>query len=272
VAKKAWFMFDKGFVALGNNINASAPGDVYTSVNQFLLNGSVLVKSGGNTQVIAKESNTLIDGCQWVLHDGIGYVFPSGQDVYIENREKVGRWSDINSGRSSATLSKDVFGLYINHRNMPVNQSYEYFVLPDMEQKELAAYATNPNITIISNTDRQQALWNKTQNVLGSVFWSSGDVEIPTTITGLEESLSISADKPCMVLLRKTGDSQWSLSVSNPENKAMSLNIKINRLLTGDGTYQDNGSTIIPFTIPEGDYAGQSITKMLKSDTTKEVV
>ncbi|MFM8495350.1 MAG: polysaccharide lyase family 8 super-sandwich domain-containing protein, partial [Planctomycetia bacterium] len=79
-ARKSWLFFDDVQVALGAGIDAAAAtAPVITTLNQTFQKGSV---SWGTT---SGSTGTLTSGTQawsdvsWVVHDGVGYVFPTPQ-------------------------------------------------------------------------------------------------------------------------------------------------------------------------------------------------
>jgi hypothetical protein len=90
-------------------------------------------------------------------------------------------------------------------------------------------------------------------------FWEAGKLTV-------EERLSIVVDKPCLLLLQEKEDSV-QLTVSNPENLPLLVNIEINRKLEGENCQwlKDKKVSLINFELPSGEYAGKSVIRLLKS-------
>jgi chondroitin AC lyase len=88
-AKKAWFFFDNEYVCLGTGISAGSKLPLVTTLNQCLLKGDVVAKTADKQTVIQKGDRQL-EQVKWILHDGIGYVFPEAQKVslFAQRRNK----------------------------------------------------------------------------------------------------------------------------------------------------------------------------------------
>ena len=261
-ARKAWFLFDEGFMAMGSGITTTLSREVVTSLNQTLLNGDVLYKNS-SINTLGLNSTEQLSDVSWVLHNNIGYIFNGNQNVTISNKKQSGKWTNINSSQSnSALIEKDIFGLYLSHGAAPSEGTYSYTVLPNVSQSAIEVYTTEPNMIEIDNSSLQASVWNKSEQALGAVFWSGGTVNISEDLTSFPEELTVSADKPCVILLKNEGDS-WKISASNPNNAAISLKLTINRSLEGDGVVFDNGYTAVTFDLPGGIYAGSTKTVIL---------
>lgn len=270
-AKKANFVFDDGFTALGAGITGTGTNVVYTTLNQCLLNGNVQYSNNGTTaQTLSQSSEQTVTDVSWVLHDGVGYYFPQKSDVVISNSTRTGTWRSINSSQGSTTVTKDIFALSVNHGTQPQDDTYAYTVLPSAEASDLTAYQQNPDMIEVSNNEKCSAVWSKKANSAGIVFWSQGisnykeSVTIPASVTGLDSDLTVTAEKdPCLILLTKKGN-QWELSVSNPKNDTLaSTVISIDRELSGDGATAENGKTTITVDLPQGLEAGSTTTVIL---------
>jgi chondroitin AC lyase len=97
-AHKSWFFFDDEFVALGSGISSVEPVAVTTTLNQCLLYGGVDRRQLKMCQLV---SHALSDA-SWVLHDGIGYVFPARANIRLKNDYQNGSWSSINDASAQA--------------------------------------------------------------------------------------------------------------------------------------------------------------------------
>jgi chondroitin AC lyase len=202
-AYKAWFFFDDEFVALGTGISSSDNVPVNTTLNQTLLYGTVMA----DNKAIASGQHVL-NAVSWVLHDGVGYVFPKKADVVVSTGPRSGSWSTINALESTAPVTKDVFALWVNHGTGPANASYQYIVVPGVDSKRLAEYAGRIPVQILANTAEVQAARHELLGVTGIVFYSPGQVS-------LRKGLTVSADQPCMVLLEESANAA-KMAVSTP--------------------------------------------------------
>ena len=95
-AKKAWFFFDNEVVCLGSGINSTSYAPVYTTINQCLLDDKNILLSQNKQQTTIKKGEFSYDSPDWVLHNGIGYIFPQGGRIFLCNQQQTGSWYDIN--------------------------------------------------------------------------------------------------------------------------------------------------------------------------------
>ena len=103
---------------------------------------------------------------------------------------------------------------WLEHGVSPVNRGYSYVQLPDFSEAETEAYVKNPDVEIISNTNKLQAVREKKLGKTGIVFWESGKCE------------DISVSTPLIVLKDET-ETEVSLYISDPTQKLTSTEINI---------------------------------------------
>lgn len=241
-AAKSWFFFDDECVCLGAGITDQSENPVGTTLEQCLLRAPVV--QAGRTEPLQRDAQT--SDARWILHDGVGYVFPSDTTVHLDMRTKTGRWSDIGTG-SKAPLTRDVFLLWLDHGKKPSGVSYEYTVVPNATAKDLDARVRQNPMTVVSNTRNLQAVRHDKLGILEAAFRKPGTA-------AFVEGLTIGVDQPCALVARKTGDAV-SLAVSNPVNKPLRVQV----MLTPGGL--DAKSWIIVFDLPDGRLAGSSVVK-----------
>lgn len=240
-AEKAWFFFDDEYVSLGAGIALTGSDKaVVTDVNQTLLNGSAF--SDVSTGAVSAGLHTYnLHTSRWFYHDHVAYIFSPGTHVSLSVGAQTGRWSDIGSG-SSDSITRNVFDLWIDHGVSPNGGSYQYVVLPNVSLEETARRARNPRIRILMNSSDIQAVWNRHLNLGMFAFHKPGSLATPVGI--------IRVDHPCLLILKRISR-RLEISASDPENDAFTLHMKVaNRQIT--------------MALPEGNFAGSSVTMPLK--------
>lgn len=87
-------------------------------------------------------------------------------------------------------------------------------------------------------------------------FYKAGSVK------DADQDIMLTADMPVLVLLQESA-AALELSVANPLNKAGKLTVQINRKLKGRGCVWSDKTknTTVTIALPEGHYAGSTITK-----------
>jgi chondroitin AC lyase len=258
MARKAWFFFDDEYVCLGAGITAEANYPVYTTLNQCLLNGPVLVKTKKDELTLEKGKH-MLPNVSWVLHSGVAYVFPKSQSIGIDNEAATGSWRAINHQASSLAepVSRDVFAVWIDHGVRPRDGHYEYIVVPAAESSTLDAYAKDIPVKILVNTVEKQAVLHVPSNRAGIVFYQAGKIKIDDEV--------MTADAPCMAMVRINGKLLESLSVSDPARKLSHLRLVTSAQAEGSGegwtaTWDKKKKTsTIDIDLPQGGHAGQSV-------------
>lgn len=248
-AKKAYFMMGDAMLCLGTGINGNFSNPVNTSINQALLSGDININDG--TKQLFTGSSITATNLQWVHHSNIGYIFPNGGNITLQNQQQSGRWRDIHSLGSTATVQKDVFSLWIDHGNNPNNANYSYIVMPDKNLNDFEASVNNHGFVVVQNDANIQAVRNDRVNKYAVVFYNAGTVN-------MGDGLSITSDKKAIVLLEKE-ENGYKILAADPTHLETTVKITINKNLTGPNAVYTAGSTDIVVTLPLADYRGSSI-------------
>ena len=214
-ARKAWFFFDDEVVCLGGTINSTSSNPINTTVNQCLLKGDVTVSENGVQSTLATGSHTYNNTLKWVMHDSVGYYFPSGGNIHLTNQAQSGTWKSINNGGSTATQTMNVFKMWIDHGTAPANGSYVYYVVP---KKNMATYDTT-QVRILSNTSGIQAVRHTGLKMWQVIFYTGG--------TFSKDSVTITVDRACAIMLKNVGTTNVTMSIASPQQNSTAIDVKI---------------------------------------------
>lgn len=197
-AHKAWFIFDDEIVALGAGIN----GIAVSRTTETIVENKKLKDDGRNRLVVdGKETAANIDdseelaGVQWAWLEGnteddaVGYYFPETSKLNVLREARTGSWKEINTaeGVDETEYTRTYLSLAVPHGenaalNAPCttfkNEYYDYVLLPGKTEKEVKAYAENPDIEILCNSSMVQAVRDNDANVTGYLFWGDQNKEI----------------------------------------------------------------------------------------------
>ncbi|MEQ9437661.1 MAG: polysaccharide lyase family 8 super-sandwich domain-containing protein [Cyclobacteriaceae bacterium] len=264
-AKKAWFMFDQEYVCLGTGIHATAAYPVVTTLNQCYLNSDVLVLNKKGASAVERGNHTL-KKVQGIVHDSVAYLFFSPTEVHLENEEARGSWFSINRQADSPKeeISRDVFTLWVDHGKKPKKATYEYMVVPNMDAAGVEAYRDRSPIQILANTPEIQAVQHTDLQISQVAFYEAGDIQ-------LTDDLTLTMSTPGLAMLQMDGAQLKKLSVADPTRKLAAIHLKVSIPIDEQGdNYQaqwneDEGYTEITIELPQGDYAGQSVTVTLQT-------
>ena len=116
------------------------------------------------------------------------------------------------------------------------------------------------HVEVLSNTPALQAVRHNRLKLLEAAFHQPGKL---TTSSGW----TLSVDQPCLLLLQEAAEGA-QLSVSNPDNKPLSVHVAIDHALIGPGcSPAERGGTIVKIMLPDGEEAGRSVTCALKTQS-----
>jgi chondroitin AC lyase len=262
-ARKAWFFSDRGMLALGAGISSTGSDPVQTSVNQCLLDGAVTMASGSVDAPVVKTiapGAGLPESPLWILHGGFGYVFPKENGatqagISLSTAKASGSWTRITGSGSSAQVQKDVFSLWIDHGAKPTAAHYQYAVLMGADAQTLSAYAKDPTLVALSNTETLQAAYDKSSATALAAFYAAGTLSV-------NGQYAMSPGRACMLQVRPGAD-RLTLTVSDPVHGTADMVVKANIRLEGPGAVWSDAekATTVTFTLPKGDSAGAAVTR-----------
>jgi chondroitin AC lyase len=258
-AKKSWFFFEKEYVCLGTAINSESPFPVATTINQCLLKGAVTVGTNDQSSELAKGSREL-DKVQWLLHDGIAYIFPSPVSLNVSNQEETGSWYKINhqSDTPKEEIKKEVFKIWFNHGAKPKNAQYQYIVVPSVTEQELKQQSDR-QIVILANSSEIQAVKHTGLNICELVFYKSGQIQI-------SDNMKIGMDSPGLAIVECEGAKLKAITVADPSRKLNRIHLTVNAKTDKKGANfsvwwnNEKGVSEIAIDLPQAVYGGKSVT------------
>lgn len=220
-AHKAWFFFDDEVVCLGSDIHSTSPEAVYTSVNQCLAASEGAVISVDGKQEILPAQETVYGNVDWILHDGIGYLFPQGGRVVAGVQWQSGTWYDINNSVNRRELVEEkVFTVSFDHGRQPESATYAYIVVPGKRTtSEMENYSKTNTVEILSNTADMQAVFHRKLNIWQLVFYRPGEFKYG--------KLSILVDKPCALIVKKVTIGILVVHVADPGQTGQSIQVTV---------------------------------------------
>ncbi len=259
-ARKAWFFFDDVYVCLGAGIESdSYSHPLATTLDQTLLKGDVLLDRGFGVETLDKGEHELKE-VKWVYHRGTGYIFLKPASIQLSNQKESGSWTRIThqSYVSREQVEKDVFKLWIDHGVRPQGRRgglvntpmlardvrYEYMVVPSTEAGQMDH---DRGIEVLVNGRLLQAVKSEKTEIIQAIFYQAGELVI-------SENLKISIDSPAALILKTDKGVIREISVADPSRTLSQLH-----LIITDRTGEQERS----IQLPTGDFAGQSVTRVL---------
>ncbi len=218
-AKKSWFFFDDEIICLGAGINSTAGVPVCTTINQCLLSKKEVILSQSKKQSMVKEGDFVYDSPEWVLHNGIGYVFPAGGNLFLSKKIQTGSWYSINHTESKNEQQQEVFTLGFNHGCNPRNATYAYIVVPGIHSaRKMNNYRKSP-VEILANTDSMQIVRHTKLGIWQMVFYKES--------TFRNGELSVSVDKACALMIKDGHSGNAELHIADPGQTQSCIKVEL---------------------------------------------
>ena len=195
-AKKAWFIFDDEIVALGADMSCSDNFSAETVIENRRLNDGAVFEADGTA--VTGGDGALINP-KSVFVTGLGGIYlPDNTTVQYRR----------------VTNNSEFLELWFDHGKDFSGAEYAYTILPGISAVQTTAYAGNPDVEILANTARVQAVREKNLGISGYVFHQKGSFD------------GITVNKPCIVMTRQTGDT-LTVTVSDPTQSLNRLCVSI---------------------------------------------
>jgi len=193
-------MFGEQIVCLGAGISNSGEEYPVESIienrrlrqdgdNALVINGEtkdLITESASLKDIVDGKvdvSGTTLSDVSWAHLEGntdgsdIGYYFPDGsQTISVRKARNAGDWSLV--GTSNGKAEENYLEMWFDHGKNPENAAYEYVLLPGMTTEETEQYSREPQITVLSNTSQMQAVYDRSEHVLGANIWTDAAAKI----------------------------------------------------------------------------------------------
>ncbi len=208
VGYKSWFLLDDEIVCLGAGISCSSPTNVHTTIENRNLHtsaGNVFTVNGTAMPVVLGWSSNLNNVTWCALDTSGGYYFPGGASLVAQRVARTGKWSDINAGGSTSSITRNYLTLVWDHGVAPANGSYAYVILPNYAASAVGQYAANPRISVLTNSPSLQAVRDSSLGILAANFWTDGARTVDV----------LTASTRAAVIARET-NGVMDISVSDP--------------------------------------------------------
>lgn len=263
-ARKSWFFFDEEYVCMGAGITSPANLNVVTTLNQCFLEDEIIVMAN-NKKIVQAGGEHKLDNVDWIYHNGVAYMLLQNSPVYLRNLPQSGSWYDIShqSYLSRENISIPVFKLWLDHGQRPQNDTYQYIVVPGTNIEDLEKSPLHRDIIILSNTTEIQAVNHNKLGICQAIFYKAGE-------TGISGKFKLITDNPGIVLLKTEEGRVTEITVSDPNRELGRFHLLISGKHEKIGENflanwnEKTGMSHIAINLPQGVYAGRSVTVLLK--------
>ncbi|KAI7894164.1 galactose mutarotase-like domain-containing protein [Mucor mucedo] len=244
--KKTVFFFPSAYaVQVGPLESKNGTAPLVTVLDQRKRNGDIYV--AGVLRNTDTNYTTVASNSIW--HDNIGYYFPIPEILHVDSKTNFGSWSEI--GISKGTNKQQLWTSYIKHSSKFTTKLLtQYVVQPNIQQSTFHANINRGAIPISldfhANDPQVNAAYSEADKTMGAAFWTPGTYETPWN------SVTITADSACIILLHQIADKTYRLTTADPSHKLAALKIAIR---VGSVTKS------VTITLPVGPEAGKAVAE-----------
>ncbi len=200
-AKKSYFFFDGKIIALGAGISN-------TTVDKLSENQSIetiienVYESGTSVAIANNDYLNMAPGTVYEDQSESIYVLNYG-GFYVS---KASNSASLNFRLNSTNNGKlNFFEIWLDHGLTPSNATYEYAIVPSSVKimaKFFDEFVANPEYTVLSNTEKVQAVKDDATGLVGYTFWEAAECN------------GIKTDFGCNMLVKET-DSAMTIALSD---------------------------------------------------------
>ena len=201
-AKKSVFFFGNKIVCLGADIkNTIVDNKIIPPNNQTIETIVENIYYNQNTSVATSmdynEDITFAAGKIMELPSAV-YVMKYG-GIYVPADK-----NEVLNGRLNSTDGGNFLELWLDHGITPENATYEYVIIPSscMKMEAFFEFAAAPDYSVVSNTEKVQAVKDDASGVTGYTFWEGASCN------------GITTDFTCNMIVKET-DSAVTIAISD---------------------------------------------------------
>lgn len=204
-AKKSYFILDDAVFCMGSDISSKSDQPLYTTINQC--------KPHGTCEVDKKNHS--------VIQDQIAYYFPNTDNWNSSIAKQEGDWHDIVRIYSSQMVSGEVFKLWINHGISPKDASYQYAIIPGIDNSSsLQDYLVHHQVEVVQCDKKAHAIIPFMNDVkLLAVAFSATSI--------VTSNMVVKVNHPCLLMITNN-----EIIASVPTDKHSTIHLEITNKTT----------------------------------------
>ncbi|WP_125702186.1 polysaccharide lyase family 8 super-sandwich domain-containing protein [Lacticaseibacillus daqingensis] len=236
-AMKSWFLLNGQIVNLGAGITGTTSADIETILDQHKLAAGDRVTVDGATYTTQKAVTSWANVNATDPKNNVGYIVAPGNDqVALSQATRSGTYADINdSFPSTKRYTNTYLTLAALHGSSVTNGTYEYVTVPGATDAQIKALAEKPAYTVLSNTDRLQAIY--TADTLLANVWTATD----------QIGDFVSVDTPAAIVIKALGRNTYTISATDPRQTNAPVNFTFNypvHLSADAANFTTSGNTL----------------------------
>lgn len=200
-AKKAWFILGDRVVFLGSGVKDASGTNGYT-----VIENRKIKRSSRNRSMDKEDYKVIVDGKEKTVDSteieiqanniflkssnkemNIGYKFLKTTSLNVKKETRSGTWKDINESQSNESV-ENTFLTIVQPHDM-VRNSYAYVLYPNRNDKEFESEVNKEDITVIENSENNQVVYDKSNNIYGVVKYDDSELKLEDNLVLKEKGI-----------------------------------------------------------------------------------
>ena len=200
-AKKSWFILGDRVVFLGSGVKDASGTNGYT-----VIENRKIKRNSKNCSMEKEDYKVIVDGKEKTVDSNemevqanniflkssnkemnIGYKFLNTTSLNLKKETRSGTWKDINESQSNKSV-ENTFLTIVQPHDM-VRNSYAYVLYPNRDEKEFAEEVSREEITVIENSENNQVVYDKSNNIYGVVKYDDSELKLEDDLVLQEKGI-----------------------------------------------------------------------------------
>ena len=200
-AKKSWFILGDRVVFLGSGVKDASGTNGYT-----VIENRKIKRSSRNRSMDQEDYKVILDGKEKTVDStemeiqanniflkssnkemNIGYKFLNTTSLNLKKETRSGTWKDINESQSNKSV-ENTFLTIVQPHDM-VRNSYAYVLYPNRNDEEFEAEINKEDITVIENSENNQVVYDKSNNIYGVVKYNDSELKLEDDLVLKEKGI-----------------------------------------------------------------------------------
>lgn len=200
-AKKSWFILGDRVVFLGSGVKDASGTNGYT-----VIENRKIKRNSKNCSMEKEDYKVIVDGKEKTVDSNemelqanniflkssnkemnIGYKFLNTTSLNLKKEIRSGTWKDINETQSNENV-ENTFLTIVQPHDM-VRNSYAYVLYPNRDDKEFESEVNKEDITIIENSENNQVVYDKSNNIYGVVKYDDSELQLEDNLVLKEKGI-----------------------------------------------------------------------------------
>lgn len=200
-AKKSWFILGDRVVFLGSGVKDASGTNGYT-----VIENRKIKRNSKNCSMEKEDYKVIVDGKEKTVDSNemelqanniflkssnkemnIGYKFLNTTSLNLKKETRSGTWKDINESQSNKSV-ENTFLTIVQPHDM-VRNSYAYVLYPNRNDKEFESEVNKEDITVIENSENNQVVYDKSNNIYGVVKYDDSELKLEDNLILKEKGI-----------------------------------------------------------------------------------